>query len=59
LAELERMNAPEIAEIIGTNVTTVHARLRDARRKFRTLAHHYHDECATTDGRGDEPVRAR
>ena len=42
LAVLEQMTAPQIVEMIGTNVTTVHARLRDARRKFKELAHQYY-----------------
>jgi RNA polymerase sigma-70 factor (ECF subfamily) len=32
LAEIEGMSAPQIAECVGINTTTVHARLRDARR---------------------------
>ena len=41
LSELEQMSAPEIAEITGTNITTVHARLRDARKRFEVLVRRY------------------
>ncbi len=35
MAELEQMSAPEIAEAVGAPVTTVYARLRDARKAFQ------------------------
>jgi RNA polymerase sigma-70 factor (ECF subfamily) len=38
LMEIEQMTAPQIAELLGLNVTTVHARLRDARRELATIA---------------------
>jgi RNA polymerase sigma-70 factor (ECF subfamily) len=34
LAELEQMTGPEIAEALGTELTTVHSRLRAARMEF-------------------------
>jgi RNA polymerase sigma-70 factor (ECF subfamily) len=37
LAELEEMNAPEIAAALNCNVNTVYSRLRLAREKLRTL----------------------
>jgi RNA polymerase sigma-70 factor (ECF subfamily) len=42
LAELEQMTAPEIVEITGANLTTVYARLRDARREIESAARRYH-----------------
>jgi RNA polymerase sigma-70 factor (ECF subfamily) len=42
LAELEQMSAPEIADALGINQTTVYARLRDARRDFELLAQRHH-----------------
>jgi RNA polymerase sigma-70 factor (ECF subfamily) len=55
LAELEGMTAPEIAEITGAGVTTVHARLRDARRKFKTLAHKYYGDAVDLEATGGRP----
>jgi RNA polymerase sigma-70 factor, ECF subfamily len=41
LSELEQLTASEIAEILGSNVNTVYARLRAARREFeQALARH-------------------
>ena len=39
LAELEQMTMPEISQATGTNVNTVAARLRAARREFEQAAH--------------------
>jgi RNA polymerase sigma-70 factor (ECF subfamily) len=41
LSELEQMTAPEISEITGANLTTVYARLRDARREVQEAAKRY------------------
>jgi RNA polymerase sigma-70 factor (ECF subfamily) len=41
LAEIERMSAPQIAEAIGINATTVHARLRDARRELDVMVQRF------------------
>jgi RNA polymerase sigma-70 factor (ECF subfamily) len=41
LAELEQMSAPEIAEATGANLTTVYARLRDARRDFQAALNRF------------------
>jgi RNA polymerase sigma-70 factor (ECF subfamily) len=38
LAEIENMTAPQIAQAIEINLTTVHARLRDARRELAVVA---------------------
>ncbi len=39
LCELEGLSAPEIAQVVGTNVNTVYSRLRAARQGFeRKLA---------------------
>jgi RNA polymerase sigma-70 factor (ECF subfamily) len=38
MAELEQATVAEIAEILGENVNTVHARLRAARREFEQAA---------------------
>jgi RNA polymerase sigma-70 factor (ECF subfamily) len=50
LAELEEMTAGQIAEALGTNETTVYARLRDARRKFKVLAQRF---TAGSPGEGE------
>ena len=36
LSELEQLSAPEISEVLGTNVNTVYARLRAAKQQFAT-----------------------
>jgi RNA polymerase sigma-70 factor (ECF subfamily) len=41
LVELENMTAPEITTILGISLTTVHARLRDARRQFELATRRY------------------
>jgi RNA polymerase sigma-70 factor (ECF subfamily) len=38
LAELEQLTVPEIAEITGTNLNTIYARLRAAREEFEQAA---------------------
>lgn len=49
LAELEQLTAPEIAEATGTNVNTVYARLRAARKSFdAAVARH---RARTVNGR--------
>jgi len=42
LAELEGMTAPEIAELLVTNVNTIYARLRAAREQLRTALRAFH-----------------
>ena len=41
LAELEQMPPAEIAEAIGIQITTVHGRLREARRALQGFAEQY------------------
>lgn len=41
LAELEQMQAPEIAEAVGVNLNTVYTRLRAARQKFNEAVERY------------------
>jgi RNA polymerase sigma-70 factor (ECF subfamily) len=43
LIELEEMTAPEVAEALGVTLTTVHGRIRDARRVFEAAMDRYHD----------------
>jgi RNA polymerase sigma-70 factor (ECF subfamily) len=59
MAVLEQMTAPQIVEVIGTNVTTVHARLRDARRQFKALAHRYYGGDAHGDDSTDRGEEGR
>ncbi len=46
LAELEEMTAPEIGELLGTNVNTIYARLRAARKDFEAAYTRYRARTA-------------
>jgi RNA polymerase sigma-70 factor (ECF subfamily) len=46
LAELEQMTAKEIADVTGTNKSTIYSRLRTARLDFERAA----ERCRHQDG---------
>jgi RNA polymerase sigma-70 factor (ECF subfamily) len=51
LVEIERMTAPEVAEVLGINVNTVYSRLRSARSAFNAaVAQHRHRQLGGRHG---------
>ncbi len=49
LSELSELSAKEIAEALDTPLTTVHARLREARREFESAINRYHARRGATE----------
>ena len=54
LAELEQMTGRQIAEALGINLSTVNARLRDAREELEIISQRYVMHAAKMAG-GEEP----